>query len=72
MCSSMLAELRQLRDVDLEQFAIYYMGGAVADVGMSLPRSDCQSRLADPPVRHEERRRRIATRMAADSWEAYV
>ena len=71
MCSSMLAELRQLENVDLERFAIYKMGGTEADGGMSLPRSDCQYRLANPPVAHEEARRHLTTRMAADSWQAH-
>ena len=67
----MLAELRQLEDVDLEQFAIYYMGGTEVDGGMSLPRSYCQYRLANSPIAHEEARRHLATRMAADSWQAH-
>ena len=71
MCSSMLAELRQLEDVDLERFAIYYMGGMEADGGMSLPRSYCQYRLANPPVAHEEAKRHLATRVATDSWQAH-
>ena len=67
----MLAELRQLEDVDLERFAIYYMGGMEADGGMSLPRSYCQYRLANPPVAHEEAKRHLATRVATDSWQAH-
>ena len=71
MCSSMLAELRQLEDVDLERFAIYYMGGTEADTGISLSRCYCQYRLANPPVAHEEARRHLATRMAVESWQAH-
>ena len=67
MCSSILTELRQLEDVDLERFAIYYIGGTEADEGMSLPRSYHQYRLANPPVAHEESKHHLATRMAADS-----
>jgi len=71
MCSSMLAELRQFEDGDLERLAIYYMGGTKVDVGMSLQRSYCQYRLANPPVAHEETSRHLATRMVADSWQAH-
>ena len=71
MCSSMLAELRQLEDVDLERFAIYYMGRTEADTGISLSRCYCQYRLANPPVAHEEARRHLATRMAVESWQAH-
>ena len=39
--SSILTKLRQLEDVDLERFAIYYIGGIEVDGGMSLPRSYC-------------------------------
>ena len=67
MYFSMLTELRQLEDVDLERFVIYYMGGMEADGGISLPRSYCQYRLTNPPVAHEEAKRHLATRVATNS-----
>lgn len=71
MCSSMLAELRQLGDVDLEQFAICFMGGTEADGGTSLLRSYCEYLLANPPVAHEEVTRHLAAKMIVDSWQAH-
>lgn len=71
ICSSIFAELRQLEDVNLERFAIYYMGGTEADTGIPLSRSYCQYLLANPSVAHEEARRHLATRMAVESWQAH-
>ena len=71
MCSSMLAELQQFGDGVLERFAMDNMGGTRVDVGMSLQRSYCQYRLANPPVNHEETSRHLASRMVADSRQAY-
>lgn len=67
ICSSIFAELRQLEDINLERFAIYYIGGIEIDIGIPLSRSYCQYLLANPSVAHKEARRRLATRPAVKS-----
>lgn len=63
----MLAELRQLKDIDLKRFAIYYIGGTEVDTGILLSRSYYQYRLANPPIAYKEARRYLTTRIAVES-----
>lgn len=72
MCSNMLAELRQLRDLNLEQFAMGFIGEMESDGGTLLLRSYCEYLLANPPVAHEEATRHLAARMIEDSRQAHV
>ncbi len=71
ICFNILAKLRQLEDINLERFVIYYIDGTKTDEGISLPRSYYQCRLANSSVTYEKSKYYLVIRMAANSWQAH-